>query len=261
MSTDDFIIDLFCRVDEALGDIPKHPQALLYPSELATLAVLFALKGVGPRAFYRWLINDVPSLFPHLPERTRLFRLFAAHQEWAESFLAQPTMLGVADSYGIELLHPMREGRSPKQIGRKGTSNHRWIVGGKLAYVVNHLGLIVAWDCATANAHDTIFRSLIADFQDEMVILTDTGFHGKTGDPPNMKACKRGVWNDRMVVETILSMLTTVCHFKHISHRTWSAFMSRLAWTMAMFNVLVLWDGLDVDEDGTIHLSIAPFSL
>jgi hypothetical protein len=37
--------------------------------------------------------------------------------------------------------------------------------------------------------------------------------------------------------------------------------MARLAYTMAMFNVLVLWDGLNVDADGVIHLSIAPFSL
>jgi hypothetical protein len=261
MSTHDFIIALFCRVDEVLGDLPKHPQAHLYPSELTTLALLFALKGVGPRAFYRWLTRDFHSLFPCLPERTRLFRLFATHQDWAEYFLAQPTLIGVADSYGIELLHPMREGRSLQQIGRKGQSNHRWIVGGKLAYVVNHMGLIVAWDCAPANVHDSIFRPLIADFQDEMVILTDTGFHGKTGDPPNMKPCKRGTWNVRMVVETILSMLTTVCHFKHVSHRAWPYFMSRLAFTMAMFNVLVLWDGLKVESDGTIHLSIAPFSL
>jgi hypothetical protein len=261
MSTHDFIISMFCRVDEVLGELPKHPQASLYPSELTTLALLFALKGVGPRAFYRWLTRDFRSLFPRLPERTRLFRLFATHQDWAEYFLAQPTIMGVADSYGIELLHPMREGRSPQQIGRKGQSNHRWIVGGKVAYVVNHMGLIVAWDCAPANVHDSIFRPLIADFQDEMVILTDTGFHGKTGDPPNMKPCKRGTWNVRMVVETILSMLTTVCHFKHVSHRRWPYFMSRLAFTMAMFNVLVLWDGLDVDMDGNIHLSIAQFSL
>jgi len=38
---------------------------------------------------------------------------------------------------GIELIHPMREGRSPQQIGRKGLSNHRWMVGGKLCLVLN----------------------------------------------------------------------------------------------------------------------------
>jgi hypothetical protein len=46
-------------------------------------------------------------------------------------FLATPTVRGVLDTYGIERIHPRREGRSPQQIGRKGLSNHRWIVGGK----------------------------------------------------------------------------------------------------------------------------------
>jgi hypothetical protein len=30
---------------------------------------------------------------------------------------------------------------------------------------------------------------------------------------------------------------------------------------MALFNMLVLWDGIPVDEHGIIHLSIAEFSL
>src|SRR6266571_3995627 len=80
----------------------------------------------------RWLMRDYRALFPRLPERTRLFRLFVTHQDWTTAFLATPTVLGVIDTYGIELIHPMREGRSPQQIGRKGLSNHRWIVGGKL---------------------------------------------------------------------------------------------------------------------------------
>jgi len=51
-------------------------------------------------------------LFPHLPERTRLFRLFTTSQDWTQAFLAAPTVLGVIDTYGIALIHPMREGRS-----------------------------------------------------------------------------------------------------------------------------------------------------
>lgn len=261
MTTQECIIDLFYRVDTEMHNVPKHPQAKLYPSELVTLALLFARKGVGPRAFYRWLTRDYRPLFPTLPDRTRLLRLFATHRAWADYVLAQPTVLGVADSYGIELVHPMREGRSARHIGRKGQSNHRWIVGGKLAYVVNQWGLIVAWDCGTANVHDTAFHELIADFEHDMVVLTDTGLHAKDGDPVNMKPCKRGPWNVRMVSETVLAMLTTVCHFKRISHRTWSHFMARLAFTMAVFNVLVQWDGLKPDEDGVLHLSIAQFSL
>jgi len=261
MTTEHFIIDLFCRVDAVLHAEPKHAQARLYPSEVVTLALLFALKGVGNRAFYRWLSHNYRSLFPRLPDRTRLFRLFATHQAWAERFLADPTVLGVADSYGIELLHPMREGRSPRQIGRKGKSNHRWIVGGKLGYVINQWGLVVAWACAPANVHDSTFQPLIAQFADAMVVLTDTGFHTQVGDPANMKVCQRGEWNVRMVVETVLSMLTTVCHFKKVGHRVWRYFAARLAFTMAMFNVLVQWEGLVPDAQGSIHLSIAEFSL
>lgn len=38
-----------------MKDVSKHPQSYLYPSEIVTLAILFAIKGVGNRAFYRWL--------------------------------------------------------------------------------------------------------------------------------------------------------------------------------------------------------------
>jgi hypothetical protein len=261
MSTEDFIIELFIRVDSVIGDLPKHPDAHLYPSELVTLGLLHALKGVGPRPFYRWLSHNFRHWFPALPERTRLFRLLAAHAAWTEYFLADPTLLGVADTYGIELIHPRREDRADLQIGRKGLSNQRWIVGAKLAYLVNQYGLVVAWDYAAANVADNAFRELVTDFQDEMVIFTDQTFHSAAGDPPNQKACKRGTWNVRMVVETILSLLTRVCHLKQATQRTWQGLHARLAYTMALFNVLVLWDGFPVDTDGNVHLSIAEFSL
>ena len=261
MSTEEFIIDLFCRVDDVMADHPKHPQAKLYPSEIVTLALLFALKGVGPRPCYRWLVRDYRALFPTLPHRTRLFRLFATHHAWADHFLAEPTLLGVADSYGIERRHPWREDRADRQIGGKTLSNHRWIVGAKLVYVVNQWGLVVGWDYASADVPDNAFHGVIRDFQDEMLIFTDTGFHAQAGDPPNMKACKRGTWNVRMVVETVLSMLTTVVGLKTLSHRTWHNIQARLAYTMAVFNILVQWDGFPVDADGNVHLSIAEFSL
>lgn len=261
MSTDDFIMALFIRVDTVMAHEPKHPCAQLYPSEIVTLALLFALKGVGVRAFDRWLRNNYASWFPRLPERTRLFRLFAAHADWAEVFLAEPTLFGVIDSYGIELRHPRRENAADRQIGAKGLSNHRWIVGAKLTYLVNQYGLVVAWDYAAANVHDTAFQPLITEFADEMIILADSGFHAKTGDPANLQICQRGTRNVRMVIETVLSMLTTVCRIKKLSHRTWPALHARLGYTLALFNILVQWDGLSVGADDMIHLSIAQFSL
>jgi len=261
MTTEDFISELFYRVDEAMKEFPKHPLANLWPSEIVTVGILFALKGVGTRAFYRWLTRDWRKLFPTLPERTLLFRLLATHRTWTEEFLAMPSVLGVVDSYGIELLHPMREGRSRQQIGRKGKSNHRWIVGGKLCLLLNHLGLVVAGDCAGANAPDTAFHPLIETFEEEMIVLSDAAFHAKTGDPVNLKLCDRGLWNTRMLVETVLSMLSGVCHLKKVAHRTWAALQTRLAFTLATFNLLVQWHGLKPDAHGFIRLSLAEFSL
>ena len=102
MITVEFITALFYEIDEQLRAIPKHPEAHLWPSEVVTLGLLHALKGGGNRAFYRWLTRDYRPLFPRLPERTRLFRLFTTHHDWTQAFLAAPTVLGVIDTYGIE---------------------------------------------------------------------------------------------------------------------------------------------------------------
>src|SRR5437899_3178743 len=192
MTTVDFITALFYEVDEQMRVLPKHPEARLWPSEVVTLGLVHALIGVGNRAFYRWLTRDYRALFPCLPERTRLFRLFRTHHTWTEVFLAAPTVLGVIDTYGIELIHPMREGRSPHQIARKGLLNHRWIVGGKLCLVVNQYGLVVAWDCATANVADTTFQGLIRQYEECMIVLSDTAFHAAEDDPANLTRCRRG---------------------------------------------------------------------
>jgi hypothetical protein len=126
MTTWDFIIALFYHVDEYMHDTPKHSEAHLWPSEVGTLGLLHALKGVGNRAFYRWLTRDYRTLFPRLPERTRLFRLFTTHQDWTQVFLASPTVLGVIDTYGIALIHPIREGRSSQQNGLPCGGRRSW---------------------------------------------------------------------------------------------------------------------------------------
>src|SRR2546430_9025677 len=217
-TTIEFITALFCQVDDHLAGLSKHPEAHLWPSEVVTLGLLHALKGVGNRAFYRWLTRDYRALFPRLPERTRLLRLLQTHQDWTTAFLAAPTVLAVIDTSGIELIHPMREGRSPQQIGRKGVSNHRWIVAGKLCLLLNQYGLVVGWECATANVPDQTFQWLIRQVDGRMMVLSDTGFHAAEGDPSNLKVCQRGEWQERMLVETVLSMLTLVCHFKPVMH-------------------------------------------
>ena len=205
---------------------------------------MHARKGVGNRAFYRWLSRDYQALFPHRPERTR-------------RFLAEPTRLGMIVRYGIELIHPIREGRRPWPIGRKGLSNHRWIMGYQLCWLRNPWGGIVGGLCAPAPIHDTLFHPLIEVFQDRMVILGDTGFHAREGDPPNLKVCPRGTWNDRMLIETVYSMLTLISPTKKMMHRVIDCLEARLAFTVVAFNRLVQWDGLKPEPDGFIPLSIA----
>ena len=47
MTTVELITALFYEGDEQMSAIPKHPEALLWPSEVVTLGLLHALKGAG----------------------------------------------------------------------------------------------------------------------------------------------------------------------------------------------------------------------
>src|SRR5437868_15488765 len=121
MTTEDIIYHIFCYVDDQMkghSQVVKHPQAKLYPSELVTIGVLMALKGVSFRAFYRWLKRDFDALFGGLPDRTRLLRALEAHQTWCDLFLAEPTFFTVDDSYPIELLFPIRRSEE-RRVGKE----------------------------------------------------------------------------------------------------------------------------------------------
>ena len=216
---------------------------------------------MGNRAFHRWLTRDSRPLCPRLHECTRLFRPFTTPQDWAQVFLAAPTVLGVIDMYGIALIHPMREGRSPQQIGRTGLANPRWIVGGTLGLVLNQYGLVVAWDCVTAHVADTTFQGLMRQVEERMIVLSDMGFHAAAGDPVNLNLCRRGEWEDRILVETVVAMLTLVCHGKKGMHRDWAYLQAHLAFTMAAFKVLVQWRGLRPNASGFVPLSRAESGL
>ena len=113
----------------------------------------------------------------------------------------------------------------------------------------------------TGRAADSTFRPLIAALDDWTVVLVDSAFHAQTGDPANMKVCPRGTWNTRMLLETVLSMLTSVCHLKKVAHRVADYFRMRLAYLVAAFNLLVQWHGFQPDAHGFVKLSIAAFSL
>ena len=263
MTTADIILHIFCLVDDGLPDIPLHPQAKLYPSELVTIGILFALKGGYFRAFYRWLKRDYSAWFGDgtLPERTRLQRLLKTHQAWCDALLAKPTFFTVIDSYPIELLFPIREGRSEQQVGKKGRDKGRWSIGLKLCWLLNDTGRVVNWDWNTMNVPDKEFHAVVEPFIGQTIVLADFGFRDKDGVPENMKICKKGTWNERMCVETVLSMLTIVCDLKRIRHRLAAYIQARLAYVAAMFNsLLTLFHQLHPESD-QFKMSIAEFSL
>ena len=141
-------------------------------------------------------------------------------------------MFGVVNSYGIELIHLVRQGRTQQSIGQKGRSNHRWIVGGKLWMIVNQWDRIGNWDWNTANVHDSVFHPMIRRFQQRVILLSDQGVHAKTGNPANLKGCPRRTWGERMIIETVFSMLTRISRFKQQTHRAW-AFTAYLSFAMA----------------------------
>jgi hypothetical protein len=261
MTTEEIIIAIFVAVDDKLPDLKKHAQAKLYPSELVTIGILFALKGVGTRAFYRWLHRDYSDLFAGLPERTCLQRLLKKHQGWCGYLLANPSFFTVIDSYPIELLFPIREGRSCKQVGKKGKDKGRWSIGIKLCWLLNDKGQVVTWDWHTLNTPDQAFLPLVEGLEGQTIVLSDLGFRDQDAIPDNLKLCPKGTWNERRVVETALSMVTGVGHLKKMSHRLADYIQARLAFVGTMFNVLLdLFHQLHPDAD-PFQMSIAEFSL
>ena len=263
MTTEDFIISLFCLVDDKMGKLPKRSDANLYPSELVTIELLYTLKGGFFRAFYRWLKRDFEHLFVQLPDRTRIPRALRAHQDWSERFLSSPTFFTVIDTYGIELIHPMREGRSKQPLGKKGKSNRRWIVGIKLCWLVNHRGEVVAWDWNSANVHDQTFRPVAHQFDEETIVLSDFGFKKAGEAARNLKFCAHKTWGERMLVETMLSLVTRVCHLKHLPLRRAQSLEVHLAFVSALFNLLLALNRLlepdAAPDDHLLH--IAQFAL
>jgi hypothetical protein len=80
---------------------------------------------------------------------------------------------------------------------------------------------------------------LLETFAGKTIILADPGFVCKKGMPAPLKICPKGTWNERMIVETILSMLTGVCRLKHLFHRVRVYLQAHLAYLAALFNLIL----------------------
>lgn len=106
----------------------------------------------------------------------------------------------------------------------------------------------------SANVHDTRFQALIAQFQEQMIVLSDRGFKAKADNPTNLKVCGKGTWDERMLIETLFSLLTVVLGLRKLSQRVWPVLRARLAYTVAAFNLCTAWNG-------EVKLQLAPFAL
>lgn len=239
MSVEEIMLHIFWIVDDQLLDVKKRSDANLYASEIVTIGLLFSLKGGKYRPLYRWLQAHCGKWFPHLPEQSRLLRLLRDYSRFTDRFLQQPSCFTVLDTFGIALIHPRRAGRSDQQIGRKGLSNGRWIVGIKIAWLVNAAGEVVDWQWDTANEADNRFRDLGTPDDGETITLTELGFR-KTGAPQqHLKYCEKGTWNDRYQVESCFSVVEDRFHSKKIYHREEKHLEGRLGYMAALLNVLL----------------------
>lgn len=78
--------------------------------------------------------------------------------------------------------------------------------------------------------------------------MTDQGFRRAGGVPANVVVCERGVHNERMIVETVLSLLTRLFGLKQLAHRAKHTLSTRLADVAACFNTLH-------DLAGSLHVA------
>lgn len=236
---DDIILHLLSSIIETLGKRDrKHPLGKLYLSEIILCGILFALKGGSFRRFHPWLLK---RKLLNLPERSRLTRLLIKKRKLCNAFLSSETFFNIIDSFGVEVIHPVREGRSEQsqRVSKKGKSNKRWIVGRKINVSINGELEITDYQDETANVCDNSFDVFYEDKEDA-IFLTDKGYRKRDEKTPdNFKICKRGTWNDeRMWIERLFSLWTRICGMKHSFHRSVAGFKAKAAYLVALTNIV-----------------------
>jgi hypothetical protein len=97
--------------------------------------------------------------------------------------------------------------------------------------------------------------------EERMMVLSATACPAAEGAPTNLTWCPRGEWAARLLVETVWSRLTVVCHLTKVMPRGWAYCPARLAGPMAAFTGLVQWHGLQPTASGCVPLAMAEFSL
>lgn len=188
---------------------------------------------------YRWLDAHYRYLLPALPELTRLLRLLKRCRQYTDAFLAEPAFLTIADTYGIARIHPRREGRSPQHVGKKGTSNGRWIVGVERGWLVPNAGKGVTWPWDTANVSDREVRAMPVAYKSEPITVGDFGFREQDAPHDNRHFCAKGTWSERFTIETDVSWVCQRFNGKQMYQRTSRYIDARLGYLSARMNGLL----------------------
>ena len=147
--------------------------------------------------------SDYDGLFGGLPERTVLQRQLRTQEVYTDLLIAEPSVLNVVDSFPMELIFPIREGRSDQQYGTKNKDKGRWSVGLKVAWILNTFGQVCGWTWNKMHCHDNEFLDYLVEFNDWAVLLADWGFRCKDGIPESVQLCKKALgmtawWSKRL---------------------------------------------------------------
>ncbi len=121
----------------------------------------------------------------------------------------------------------------------------------------------MAWDWNTANVYDQTFRPVAHQFDEQTIALSDFGFKKAGEAAGNLKFCEYKTWNERMLVETMLSLVTRVCRLKHLPQRLPIYLETHLTFISTLFNLLLSLNRL-LEPDATSHdrlLKIAQYPL
>ena len=153
------------------------------------------------------------------------------------------TCYTVVDSSGMELLHPLREGRWAPQIGQQGKSQRRGIVGVKMCWIINQDGGVVHWQGTTANACDHVFWPLLKQYEAPTITLSELGFRAQDGVPEKVKLCQKRTWSERGRSETICSLVSESGALKQLFHRQEVPLEAPLCDLAVVFNLLLAMAG------------------
>jgi hypothetical protein len=94
-----------------------------------------------------------------------------------------------------------------------------------------------------------------------MIVFGDAELHTAAGNLFIFKLYQSEQWKKCTLIDTLLPVLILIDPFKKEIHRVFDCFQVRLSCTIAAFNRLAQWNGLPINEDSFVPLSIAEFIL